>query len=300
MNRELATIRIRFAFFIATLIPLAALALPWVTLGGIEEPLSGVDMVALAVTPARTYLYTVSALQSTVLFVGPIAVAAVSILIIDSYRKRKSAFWAPPAMLAVALVVSYGAADLVASTESGLLLIIAISILLSLHQGAIRIQMALLRRGRMPTVYRALSVAAGSGRYQWREQLDNSRVLPVLAAALIGLAIASGLYWQQHPDFEVGSPQEFADELLQLSPQTNAEATEEHAIRTQVEAVDNVESTEEHAVRTQVKAVDTVWSLELKVHAGINAERALHGRAPLMWEEELAAVARAHSQEPIV
>ena len=37
--------------------------------------------------------------------------------------------------------------------------------------------------------------------------------------------------------------------------------------------------------------------LEMKVHDGINAERVNNGRTPLKWEERLAAVARAHSDD---
>ena len=37
--------------------------------------------------------------------------------------------------------------------------------------------------------------------------------------------------------------------------------------------------------------------LELKVHAGINTERVQNGGVPLKWEEQLAAVARAHSDD---
>ena len=40
-----------------------------------------------------------------------------------------------------------------------------------------------------------------------------------------------------------------------------------------------------------------VSELESKVHAGINAERARNGGSPLRWEEQLTAVARAHSDD---
>ena len=37
--------------------------------------------------------------------------------------------------------------------------------------------------------------------------------------------------------------------------------------------------------------------LEQKVHAGINAERVKNGGSALQWDKELAAVARAHSDD---
>ena len=37
--------------------------------------------------------------------------------------------------------------------------------------------------------------------------------------------------------------------------------------------------------------------LEQKVHVGINAERVKHGGSTLQWDDELAAIARAHSDD---
>ena len=59
-SRELITLVMRLAAFVATLIPLAALALPWVTLDGTEEAVSGVGAVALLAPPMSEYLYGIS------------------------------------------------------------------------------------------------------------------------------------------------------------------------------------------------------------------------------------------------
>lgn len=71
-------------------------------------------------------------------------------------------------MLAVAAGIAYGATDLVTGTEQGLTVVMAVSVLLTLHQIAIRIQVALKRKLKMPTIYRALAVATGAGHYRWK------------------------------------------------------------------------------------------------------------------------------------
>ena len=80
-NRELATLIVRLTAFVATLIPLAAMTLPWVTLDGIEETVSGVGAIALLVPPMSEYLYAVSPLQAAILTLGPILVALLAIII---------------------------------------------------------------------------------------------------------------------------------------------------------------------------------------------------------------------------
>ena len=168
-NRELATLIVRLTAFVATLIPLAAMTLPWVTLDGIEETVSGVGAIALLVPPMSEYLYAVSPLQAAILTLGPILVALLAIIISHNYRRRKAIFWAPPAMLAVAVAIAYGATDLVIATGQGLTIVMAVSVLLTLHQVAIRIQVELQRKLKMSGVYRALAVATGAGHYRWRE-----------------------------------------------------------------------------------------------------------------------------------
>ena len=66
-NRELITLIMRLVAFAATLIPLVVMALPWVTLDGTGEPVSGVGAVALLLPPMSEYLYAVSPVQAAIL-----------------------------------------------------------------------------------------------------------------------------------------------------------------------------------------------------------------------------------------
>ena len=169
-NRELITLIMRITAFVATLIPLAAMALPWVVLDGTGEAVTGVGAIALLVPPTSEYLYAVSPLQASALMVGPILVALLAIIISYNYRRRKSVHWAPPLMLIVAGAIAYGAGDLVTAIEPGLVLVMAVSALLTLHQAAIRLQVALRRKMKLPEVYRALAVVTGMGHYRWSER----------------------------------------------------------------------------------------------------------------------------------
>ena len=168
-DRELLTLIMRLIAFLATLIPLAALALPWIVLDGTKESVSGVGAIALLVPPTSEYLYAVSPLQAGILTLGPILVALLAIITSYNYRRRKSVYWAPPATLIVGGAIAYGTGDLVTAIEPGLLAVMAVSVLLTLHQIAIRVQVALRRRMKMPTVYRTLAVVTGMGHYRWSE-----------------------------------------------------------------------------------------------------------------------------------
>ena len=168
-NRERATLGVRLMAFAVTLVPIAAMVLPWMSVDGIERAVSGAGAIALLVPPMGEYLYTVSPLQAAVVTLGPVLVVLLALLISDNYRRRRSIFWAPPAMLVVALGIAYGATDLVTGTEQGLTVVMGVSVLLTLHQIAIRIQVALQRKLKMPTIYRALAVATGAGHYRWTE-----------------------------------------------------------------------------------------------------------------------------------
>ena len=169
-NSELITFIMRLAAFVATLIPLAALALPWVMLDGTGTTVSGVGAVALLVPPMSGYLFTVSPLQAALLTAGPILVAWLAIVTGYNYRRRKSIYWAPPAMLAVAVGIAYGSPDLVTAIEPGLMIVMVVAALLTLHQITIRVQVVLRRNMKMPAVYRALAVATGMGHYRWSER----------------------------------------------------------------------------------------------------------------------------------
>ena len=134
-TRELFTLMVRLTAFVATLIPLVAMMQPWVTLDGIDAPVSGIGAVALLLPSMREYLYAVSPVQAAVVTLGPIPVALLAILISNNYRRRKSVFWAPPAMLVVALGIAFGATDLVTGTEQGLTIVIVVSMVLTPASG---------------------------------------------------------------------------------------------------------------------------------------------------------------------
>ena len=50
-------------------------------------------------------------------------------------------------------------------------------------------------------------------------------------------------------------------------------------------------------VHNRAESAGSVAGLERQVHVGINLERAKNGVLPLQWEDQLAAVARAHSDD---
>ena len=169
-NRELITLIMRLLAFAATLIPLAVMALPWVMLDSTGEAVSGVGAVALLVPPMSGYLYAVSPVQAGILTVGPILLTLLTIITSYNYGRRRSIYWAPPAMLILSAGIVYGATDLVTGTEPGLVIVMAVSALLTLHQVAIRVQVILRRKSKMPEIYRALAVITGMGHYRWSER----------------------------------------------------------------------------------------------------------------------------------
>ena len=145
--------------------------------------------------------------------------------------------------------------------------------------------------------------------------------MPVVVAVIIGLAVAGGAYWYQNPDFNLGSPRGLIDQIADRSSRERApESFAEIAATSTPNAIDprpttprdrsdpggqlrqlvpqvSGESREEREAHVRMEAAARVSELELKVHAGINAERAKHGSAPLKWEEQLADAARAHSDD---
>ena len=154
-----------------------------------------------------------------------------------------------------------------------------------------------------------------------RRRRKNSRVLPVITAVFVGLAIAGGIYWYQNPEFALSVPRGFIDRVADQS--TREQAPESFAaimatstpsspslntatpaagsghgnqLRRLVPQI-NAETRQEREDRARIEAAARVSELELKVHAGINAERVKAGASPLKWEEQLAAVARSHSDD---
>ena len=140
-------------------------------------------------------------------------------------------------------------------------------------------------------------------------------------AVIIGLAVAGVAYWYQNPDLELSFPSGVVDwganeSSREQVPESFAEITatstpDDVARRAATPTTDSdpvrqlrrlvpqmsKESREEREALDQVEDAVGVSELELKVHAGINAERTKHGGSPLRWDEGLASVARAHSDD---
>ena len=143
----------------------------------------------------------------------------------------------------------------------------------------------------------------------------------LVIAVIIGLAMAGVAYWYQNPDLELSFPsgvvgwganESSRDQMPESFAEITATSTPDEVARrvlTPDADTDRVallrrlipqvssESAEEREARTRLEVRDRVSNLELKVHAGINAERAKHGGSPLQWDEGLASVARAHSND---
>ena len=156
-----------------------------------------------------------------------------------------------------------------------------------------------------------------------RRRRRNGRALPAAVTVIIGLAVAAGIYWYQHPDIELGLPRGVIDWVAQEAsqergpesfaaitatstpditpPSPEGEVTGSvrgNQLRQLVPQVSG-ESRGEREARARMEATARVSDLELKVHVGINAERAKNGGLPLRWDDRLAAVARAHSDDMI-
>ena len=143
----------------------------------------------------------------------------------------------------------------------------------------------------------------------------------MVVAVIIGLSVAGGIYWYQNPDLELSLPRGLVDRVADQSSREGAPESFAALAATSTPVVASTsrttpaagsgrvgqlrqlvsqasgETREEREARVRMEASDRVSELELKVHTGINAERAKNGGSPLKWEEQLAAVARAHSDD---
>ena len=142
------TAAIRILWFSLSISPFAALFLPWVTVDGADETLTGVSSIGLLTSPVRDYLFAVNPVQAAILTFGPVLIVLLTIITGGRYGKRRSVYWAPPLMLVLALCIVYLTEDLVSATHEGLDAVAVISILLALHQLAVRIYGTM--RGRQP------------------------------------------------------------------------------------------------------------------------------------------------------
>lgn len=168
-TREAITLAVRLAFFALTIVPLGAFLMPWVTLDGTRETHTGIETIALPASPIVDYLFRVTPVQAATLIVGTALIALLAMKIAYNYLRRKSIYWAPMAMLAMAIAVAFGTGELVNTTHAGLSIVIAVATLLLLHQTLIRIQVAMRRKGKLPKIHRFLAIVAGTGYYRWRD-----------------------------------------------------------------------------------------------------------------------------------
>ncbi len=124
------------------------------------------------------------------------------------------------------------------------------------------------------------------------------RRLPAIVAVMIGLAIGGGLYWYQHPDLEFGSPRDLVDSVARLFPEERAPDSFGAMTATSTPQA-NRETLDEREARARLETETKVSEIEQKVHIGINVERTRNGNASLRWDQQLAAVARAHSEDMV-
>ena len=159
--RRTVTIAVRLVAFAVAMAPLAALFMPWITLDGNQRSYTGVTSVALLVSPIREYLYAVDPVQAAIVTLSPLLIVLLSVVTSSYYYKRRAILWAPPAILAVALAVIYMTADLTNGLHLGPRFVAAVAILLTLHQGAIRLQVATRRNRKLSWASGPLAVATG-------------------------------------------------------------------------------------------------------------------------------------------
>ena len=168
-NWEIATLSVRLAFFALAIAPMGALLLPWVTLDGTAETHTGIATVALLASPVSAYLYEVNPIQAATLTVGTAVIALLSMLTAYHYHQRKSAYWAPLAVLAIAASIVFGTGELADATHSGPSIVIVTTVLLLIHRTLIRVHLAMRRKGKLHRVQRVLAIATGAGYYRWRD-----------------------------------------------------------------------------------------------------------------------------------
>jgi len=147
-----------------------AFFLPWMRLDGVSRASSGAELFALVASPTAGYLFAVSALQAVILIGGPVLLLAAAVLVMAKYGQRKTAPLATCIVVALALALTHGTPDLtVGRPHLGLSLVTVLSIVLLVHQVLIRLCTDLYARNRLLSLYRALSVATGSGYHRWEE-----------------------------------------------------------------------------------------------------------------------------------
>ena len=167
--KPMVTDVLRAVYFAITMVPLASLFAPWLTLhdgGGLR---TGITCITLLVSPIREYLFIVAPVQATIITLTPLLTVFLSIVIGIQYYRRKRKIWLPVVMLlllASSLAVIYLTSSLAAFTHEGPRLVLATAMLLMLHQAAIQAWVSRRKFHMSSRVSRPLAIAAAIRR--WR------------------------------------------------------------------------------------------------------------------------------------
>ena len=153
---------VRLLTFVVCMSPFAALFLPWITLDGTEKAHTGVTSIALLASPLRDYLFDANPVQALIVTVGPGVIVLLTIITGSRYCRRRSVYWAPPLMLAMVLAIVYLTEDLVDATHVGIDAEGVVAILLTVHQLAIRMYVAMRRSRPFAQSTRVLGTAIGA------------------------------------------------------------------------------------------------------------------------------------------
>ena len=172
--REYITLGVRVMTFALALGVLGAFWLPWVLIDGIRDASSGTDLLAVVASPSLLkYLYSASPLSAGFLIGCPIGIMVFGIVVAAKYVQRRTAIFATLAVLVFSVALPYGASGLLANGDPsfrfGLAWIMASAAVLVVQQALIKVSTKLRTRRKLPSMYRALAIATGSGFYRWRE-----------------------------------------------------------------------------------------------------------------------------------
>ena len=169
-KKETMTKGVRVVYFVIAMAMAGAFFLPWATLDGVNEPYSGAELAATALSPAREYFFAVSPIQAVMLIACPVVAVLFSIRIAAKQVVSETAPVATILVLAAPIVFVYGVTDLVSNGSPmfhfGLLLTIVLSAVLLMQYLLFRIQQILLAKRKLPSVYRILSLVTGKSQYR--------------------------------------------------------------------------------------------------------------------------------------
>ena len=169
-TREYITFGMRLVTFALTLALMGAFFLPWVRLDGESEARSGVETIALIMSPTFDYLVLVSQERTLALVSIPVLMLVATLVIMCKYVNRRPALVATFLVLVGACSLPYAAQDLMYNGNPqlgiGLQAIAALSVLLLVQQILIRVATILGSKQKLPGLHRTLRTATGSGTYQ--------------------------------------------------------------------------------------------------------------------------------------